>query len=72
MVGGGGRDRRELDEYQFLLIIKSVDLPDSDKLVFRFQLCTQCLCDHEHILTPSFLKCKKGSDVIYSVRGFHK
>lgn len=61
VVGGGGRDRRELDAYQFLLIIKSIDLPDSDRLVLRFQLCTQCLCDHEHTLwLPVSSSAKKG------------
>ena len=73
VVGRGGRDRRELDEYQFLLIIKSIDSPDSR------QSCVQIPALHSvsvwpwtYSLTPSFLKCKKGSDGIYSVGGFHK
>ena len=44
-------------------MIKSIDFPESDRLVFKFQLCTQCLCDREHITRlsdPQFPQLQSG------------
>lgn len=66
MAEGSGQGAKKTEELSVCQLIKSIEFPESDRFVFRFQLCTSCVTMSTllNFLTPGFLKCEWVNDVV--------